>query len=128
MAIFAQKMLRGEPPIINGSGDQVRDYLYIDDCVSSNLLALGTGDGQVFNIGTGVPTSVNQVFNTLKPLTKFDGDPIYGPSKQGEIFRTYLDINLAQQELKWQPTVNFVEGLTRTVHALKQHNLYNIVA
>ncbi len=122
VAIFAKMMLYGKTPIIFGSGNQVRDYVYVEDCARANVLALHKGDGRVYNIGTGVPTSVNQIFNALKPLTKFIGDPRYDPPKKGETFRIYLDINRAQQELGWQPAVNLDEGLLRTVQAFEHNN------
>ena len=123
VAIFAQMMLKGEIPVIFGTGEAVRDYIYVEDCARANLLALSTGDGRVYNIGTGVPTTVNQLLNYLIPLTRFAGDPHYDPPKKGEIFCTYLDVTRAQQELGWEPCVNMEEGLVHTVRAFSNRKL-----
>ncbi|MDF1512711.1 MAG: NAD-dependent epimerase/dehydratase family protein [Anaerolineae bacterium] len=117
IAIFAQMMLRDETPVIFGSGNAVRDYVYVEDCARANVLALTRGDGQVINIGTGVPTTVNQIFTALQPLTHFNRDPQYDPPKKGEIFRTYLDIHKAQDALGWSPQVTLEKGLIPTVQA-----------
>jgi UDP-glucose 4-epimerase len=114
-AIFIGLMLEGKRPKIFGTGEQVRDYLHVDDVVRANELALSQGSGEIVNIGTGVGTSVNQIFATLKDLLEFDGDPIYEAPRPGEIQRIYLDATRARQVLGWQPTVEFREGLRRTV-------------
>lgn len=115
VAIFTDQMLNGGTPVINGSGEQERDFLYVEDCAQANLLALENGSGRVYNLGTGVGTSINRLFALLKALTGYAGDPIYGPAKIGETFRIYLDAGRARQELGWRPTVPLEEGLERTV-------------
>jgi UDP-glucose 4-epimerase len=114
-AIFIGLMLDGKRPKIFGTGEQVRDYLYVDDVVRANELALDQGSGEIVNIGTGVGTSVNQIFATLKDLLEFAGEPIYEAARPGEIQRIYLDATRARQVLGWQPTVDFREGLRRTL-------------
>jgi UDP-glucose 4-epimerase len=114
-AIFIGLMLDGKRPKIFGTGEQVRDYLHVDDVVGANELALDRGGGEIVNIGTGVGTSVNQIFATLKDLLEFAGEPIYEAARPGEIQRIYLDATRARQVLGWQPTVEFREGLRRTV-------------
>jgi UDP-glucose 4-epimerase len=114
-AIFIGLMLEGRRPKIFGTGDQVRDYLHVDDVVWANELALDRGSGEIVNIGTGVGTSVNQIFATLKDLLEFAGEPIYEGARPGEVQRIYLDATRARQVLGWQPRVEFREGLRRTV-------------
>jgi UDP-glucose 4-epimerase len=114
-AIFIGLMLDGKRPRIFGDGDQVRDYLYVGDVVEANRLALARGGGAVVNLGTGVGTSVNDIFRTLRELLHFEGEPIYEPPRPGEIGRIYLDASRAREVLGWQPRVTFREGLERTV-------------
>ena len=114
-AIFIGLMLDGKRPKIFGTGEQVRDYLHVDDVVWANELALDQGGGEIVNIGTGVGTSVNQIFATLKDLLEFAGEPIYEAARPGEVQRIYLDATLARQVLGWQPRMEFREGLRRTV-------------
>ena len=114
-AIFIGLMLEGKRPKIFGTGEQVRDYLHVDDVVRANELALERGSGEIVNIGTGVGTSVNQIFATLKEVLGFAGEPIYEAARPGEVQRIFLDATRARQVLGWQPTVEFREGLRRTV-------------
>ncbi len=115
VAIFTGKMLNGEQAVINGTGEQERDFVYVGDVAAANVQALQLGDGRAYNIGTGVGTSVNQVFASLKAATGYQHDAVHGPAKLGEVFKTYLDISQARDELKWQPVVSLDEGLRRTV-------------
>jgi len=115
VAIFAVKMLHGEQAIINGTGEQERDFVYVGDVAAANLAALGSGDGGIYNIGTGVGTSINEIFTRLKEATYYTLQDLHGPAKVGEVFKVYLDASKAQRELGWQSNVNLVEGLQRTV-------------
>lgn len=119
VAIFTGQMLRGEGVLINGSGEQTRDFVYVKDCAWANVLALENGSGQVYNLGTGVETSVNQIFALLKEIIGYPREPRRGPAMVGETFRIYLDASKAQRELGWQPTVTLQEGLRRTVDYFK---------
>lgn len=115
IAIFTERMLRGEPVTINGSGEQLRDFLYVGDCVSANLLALGGGDGREYNLGWGLGTSVNQIFQSLKRAVGYRLDPVYGPAKTGETFKIYLDASRIKEELGWIPQMPLDRGLETTV-------------
>ncbi len=119
VAIFAGQMLNGGTPVIYGSGEQERDFLYVEDCAHANLLVLERGSGRVYNLGTGVGTSVNRLFLLLKEITGYPGDPVYGPARAGETFRIYLDASRARNELGWRPLVPLEEGLRRTIAFLK---------
>jgi UDP-glucose 4-epimerase len=114
-AIFIGLMLEGKPPHIFGDGEQIRDYLYVDDVVEANVLALDKGGGEIVNIGTGFGTSVNDIFRTLKKLLDFEGEPIYEAPRPGEIQRITLDAKRAKKVLGWEPKVRFEEGLARTL-------------
>jgi UDP-glucose 4-epimerase len=120
VAIFANKMLANESVIINGSGEQERDFLYVGDCAHANLLALTSEyTNTILNIGTGAGISVNEVFALLKRIVGYKHDPIFGPPKIGETQRIYLDSRKANESLGWSPTVDFEEGLRRTVDSLR---------
>ena len=115
VAIFTNKMLRGEPLVINGTGEQERDFLYVSDIARANLLALDKGDGEIFNIGAGRGTNVNQIFDHLSELTHYPLPAAHGPAKLGEVYKIYLDASKAKQVLAWEPQVKLDEGLGCTV-------------
>jgi len=114
-AIFIGLMLEGRRPRIFGTGGAVRDYLFVDDVVEANVLALSKGGGEILNIGTGVGTSVNDIVRELKAILDFREDAIHEEPRPGEIGRIYLDASRASRVLGWKPRVGFREGLERTV-------------
>ncbi len=122
-AIFIGLMLQGKRPRIFGTGEQVRDYLYVGDVVEANQAALTAGSGETVNLGTGVGTSVIQIFRELQAILAFPGEPVYEAPRPGEVQRIYLDATRAKQVLGWQPQVAFREGLERTVEWTRQGNL-----
>lgn len=122
-AIFIGLMLEGKRPRIFGDGEAVRDYLFVDDVVEANVLALTKGSGEMLNIGTGVGTSVNDIVRELQRITGFSEDAIHEAARAGEIQRIYLDASRAKQVLGWAPRVTFAEGLRRTVEWSRHHPL-----
>lgn len=119
VAIFAGRMLTGQPCMINGDGLQQRDFVYVSDVARANLLALERGSG-IYNIGSGLATDVNTVFELLKDATGYAASAEYGPAKPGEVRRTYLDASLARAELGWMPTIAVAEGIRRTVDSFRR--------
>ena len=115
VSIFIGQMLRGVQAVINGDGEQQRDFVYVSDVVRANLLALENGDNGVYNLGWGVGVSVNEIFRRLKAMTDYPLDEFHGPPKLGEVRYSYLDASKARQELGWEPLVSLEEGLQRTV-------------
>jgi nucleoside-diphosphate-sugar epimerase len=119
LAIFCRKMLAGEQPTIYGDGEQSRDFTYIDNVVAGNLLAAEAPAekvaGQMMNLATGQKITLNQTFDILKGLTGYNGKPAYEGARAGDIKESLADISRAQNLLGYQPTVNFSEGLRRTV-------------
>jgi UDP-glucose 4-epimerase len=115
VAIFTGQMLTGRHPVINGDGEQERDFVYVGDIARANVLALERGSGGLYNIGSGVGTSVNQIFAALQAATGYQGPELHGPAKLGEVSKIYLDAGRARSELGWQPTVSLDEGIRRTV-------------
>jgi len=116
VSIFTGKMLAGEQVIINGDGDQTRDFVYVGDCARANYLAL-TIDHQpgIYNLGWGRPTSINDIFSTLAKITGYGLPVQHGPAKVGETRHIYLDASKVQRELGWAPTITLEEGLEKTV-------------
>lgn len=116
VAIFTGKMLANEPTVINGDGEQTRDFVYVGDCANANYLAL-TVEHQpgIYNLGWGRPTSINEIFYALANVTGYSHPIQHGPAKVGETRHIYLDAKKAARELGWAPTLTLEEGLEKTV-------------
>jgi nucleoside-diphosphate-sugar epimerase len=119
LAKFITQMLRGEQPTVFGDGEQSRDFTYIDNAISANLLACkaapGKAAGQVFNVATGRRITLNETFQLLKGLTSYSGQLKYGPERGGDIKHSLADISKAEAAIDYEPVVDFEEGLRRTV-------------
>jgi UDP-glucose 4-epimerase len=115
VAIFSEKFLRGEEPIINGDGTQTRDYIFVDDIVRANLAALTASFSGMINLGTGIETDVNVLFRRVRALCDSRAPERHGPAKPGEQRRSVIDSSLAAKVLGWRPQVELKEGLRRTV-------------
>jgi UDP-glucose 4-epimerase len=119
LAKFITQMLRDEQPTIFGDGSQSRDFTYIDNAVSANLLAAQAPAakvaGRVFNVATGTRVDLNQTFELLKKMTGYTGKVKYAAERGGDIKHSLADISLASRALGYEPKVNFEEGLQRTV-------------
>ena len=116
VAIFTALMMNGGQPRINGSGQQLRDFLHVSDVAGASVLASGgAGSGGIFNLGTGAGTSVNQIYDLLAELTGFAAAKVYAPAKEGEVTQIYLDSTLARRSLGWTPAYSLRDGLASTV-------------
>ncbi len=119
LAKFITVMLRGEQPTIFGDGEQSRDFTYIDNAVSANLLACKApadqAAGRVFNTATGQRITLNETFKLLRGMTGYSGEPKYGPERSGDIKHSLADISKGEAALGYKPLVYFEEGLRRTV-------------
>ncbi len=119
LAKFIPCMLRGERPTIYGDGEQSRDFTFIENVVNANLLACKAPAAQVcgraFNAATGRRITLNETYAVLQKLTGYNGPPVYGPERTGDIKHSLADISLAQTHLAYKPTVSFEDGLARTV-------------
>jgi UDP-glucose 4-epimerase len=119
LAKFITQMLRGEQPTIFGDGSQSRDFTYIDNAVSANLLAAhapcANVAGRVFNVATGTRVDLNETFELLKKLTGYTGKVKYASEREGDIKHSLADIGRAEKQFGYHPNVNFEEGLKRTV-------------
>lgn len=114
VAIFIGKLLEGETPVIYGTGEQTRDFVYVDDVVDAYLAALERGDGEFLNIGTGDETSVNRLFEILAELVDFDGEPRYDHPREGELDHISLAVEKAGKVLGWKPRTPIEDGLEKT--------------
>jgi UDP-glucose 4-epimerase len=119
VAIFTLKMLKGEQPIINGDGKQTRDYVFVGDVVKANVLALKYSGSNIFNIGTGIETDVNQLFHHIKKLIGSNAEEKHIPAKAGEQMRSVISSKKINEMLGWKPTVSVEEGLKKTVEFFK---------
>jgi UDP-glucose 4-epimerase len=122
VAIFAEKLLSGEQPLINGDGLQSRDYVYVGDVVEANVQALHQKVTGSFNIGTGVGKNVNELFWSLVQITGKSVKEVHGPAKPGEQRRSVLNCSKAHAALGWWPRVSFEEGLRRTVESFQERH------
>ncbi len=119
LAKFITLLLCGEQPTIYGDGEQTRDFTYIDNVVSANLLSCSAAAaqvaGKVMNAATGKRITLNKTFEVLKEMTGYSGSAHYGPERAGDIKHSLADISLAEQLMGYKPVVGFEEGLARTV-------------
>jgi UDP-glucose 4-epimerase len=119
IAQFTFKMMAGVTPTIFGDGVTSRDFNYVDNAVSANLLACrapsSAATGRVFNIGTGKSHTLNQLYAAIAGQIGFTAKPIYGPEREGDIKHSLANISRATQELAYQPKVQFHDGLRKTV-------------
>lgn len=120
VAIFTQKMLNGEQPIINGTGKQTRDFVYVEDAVEAHMAVLQGNASGVFNVGTGQETSVNQLFRFLSELTKSNVKEVHGPEKKGEQQRSCLDYSHIHKTVEWESRMSLLGGLGKTVEYFKK--------
>ena len=115
VAIFSKQMLEGRQPIINGTGKQTRDFVYVDDVVEALLVTLGEDVQGIFNVGTGRETTVNECYSIIKQLTKSSCKDLFGAAKKGEQFRSVLDVTSLRERFGWDPQVSLPDGLRMTV-------------
>lgn len=118
IAIFANRLLTSQPVRIDWDGEQARDYVYVADIAQANVLALHKGLNRTYCLGTGMPTSVNDVYGQLARLIGRETDVIRAPKRPGDIRLVYFDSTRAREELGWTPSVSLEDGFRRTVESL----------
>lgn len=116
IAIFIDKMLDKGEIVINGTGKQTRDFLFVDDVVSASILALKENKVGIFNLGTAIETDINRVFYKLKEILKLDYKESFGQAQSGESERSCLDFSKTKENFGWEPLYNFDKGLEKTVN------------
>jgi UDP-glucose 4-epimerase len=115
VAIFVERLLAGETPVIYGDGTQTRDYVYVGDVAAANRRALETRAAGAYNVGTGIETTVNELYAALTEAVGVSRPAEYAAPRPGEQRRSALDARRAAETLDWRPQVSLPEGVRRTV-------------
>jgi len=122
--LFAEAILKGVPPTINGDGTHSRDFTYVSNAVQANILSLFTDNAaainQVYNIACGKQTSLNDLFEELKKEAGSDLQAIHGPERKGDVKHSLADIAKAEKLLGYKVIVSVEEGLSRTFKWYRQ--------
>jgi len=119
VAIFTEKLLKGEKPVINGDGLQTRDYVFVKDVVKANMAGLNIKGNDIFNIGTGIETDVNTLFDMINRTTGANAEEKHGPAKPGEQQRSVISFEKAKRVLGWEPSRTLEQGIEETVEFFK---------
>jgi UDP-glucose 4-epimerase len=122
IAIFADRLLAGEPCVINGDGRHTRDYVYIDDVVDAFARAADRGSGLVINVGTGKETSNLEVYRTLAAAAGVEAEPVFGPPRPGDVLRSAIDPGRAEIHLGWKPWTSLAEGAAGVLRYVSETN------
>lgn len=124
VAIFAQRLLSGKEAIINGDGLITRDYIFVEDVVNANEIALNENISGIYNVTTGIETNVNHIFRTLKQLSNSDQDEIHREAKAGEQRRSVCSPDKLSQ-FGWEPKIKFNDGVKIALDFFKNENENN---
>jgi UDP-glucose 4-epimerase len=119
ISIFIENILKNEPCIVYGDGEQTRDYVYVGDVVQANLLVLG-GESCVVNIGTGVETSVNGLIDRFSAISGKAIEHRHVDPRPGEVLRSVLDCQKAASQIAWQPRTALTDGIAKTLEYFKK--------
>jgi UDP-glucose 4-epimerase len=120
VAIFSTRLLKGEQPLINGTGLQTRDYVYVGDVVKAALTTVNDPASDIYNIGTGIETDVNQLFHIINNIAGKGLVEKHGPTAPGEQMRSVITSDKIYAKFKWRPTTKLEEGLKNTVNFFKE--------
>ncbi|MBL0274323.1 MAG: SDR family oxidoreductase [Chitinophagaceae bacterium] len=116
--LFAEALIKDQPPTINGDGSHSRDFTYVDNAVQANIRSIFTNNkeavNQVYNIACGEQTSLNELFDGLKKEAGSKLQPVYGPERAGDVKHSLADITKAKKLLGYEPSVTVNEGLKKT--------------
>lgn len=124
IAIFAKRMLAHQPVRIDWDGEQQKDYVYVGDVAIASLLALDHGDNDIFCIGTGKGTSVNELYEALTKIIGYQVEIVRAPKRPGDIYLTCFNSRKAEQSLGWKPQKTLEEGIQVTVQFFRTHDKY----
>ena len=114
VAIFTNKLIKNENPIINGNGNQTRDYVFVEDVVKANIINLNNNSSDIYNVGTGIETSVNEIFSKLNKISGGIAEEKHGPAAKGEQLRSVITSDKLYKKFDWKPSVKIDDGLKKT--------------
>jgi UDP-glucose 4-epimerase len=120
VAIFSIRMLKNEKVLVFGDGKQMRDYVYVGDVVNANMKALTRGKNEVVNIGTSKAVSVNKLAEIMSRVLGYKKKVVHKPKRNGELIKSFLNINKAKTVLSWTPKVNMEQGVKLTIDYFRE--------
>jgi UDP-glucose 4-epimerase len=121
VAIFSSRLLKGEQPVINGTGIQTRDYVFVKDVVKANLLTLNDDKNETYNVGTEIETNVNDLFKALNEIVGKGQVEKHGPAAAGEQMRSVISSEKLYKKYNWKPGITLDKGLKKTVDYFKNN-------
>jgi UDP-glucose 4-epimerase len=119
VAIFSTKLLKREQPIINGTGEQTRDYVFVKDVVKANILTLTDEGSNIYNVGTGIETDVNELYKTLNDIVGNGQEEKHGPAAAGEQLRSVITSDKLFNKYNWKPSAKLIDGFKETTEFFK---------
>tara|TARA_B100000809_G_scaffold138078_1_gene135588 strand:+ start:26 stop:943 length:918 start_codon:yes stop_codon:yes gene_type:complete len=120
--LFLDRIQQGLPPLVNGDGLQIRDFVYVDDAVNANILSMKSDiDFEFFNIGTGTTISILDLANMIIKFSGLKIKPIHRPALSGDVRATQADITKVKTMLKWRPTISIQDWLKSAVLDVKNN-------
>lgn len=119
IAIFTGRIIRGEPIRVDWDGEQRKDYVFVGDVARANLIALTQGDDDIFNIGTGIGTSVNALHATIATAVGRDVEVLHAPKRPGDVRTCIFAIDKARERLGWEPQTALADGIGKTAAYFK---------
>ncbi len=126
IAIFAGRFLSKSGVRIDWDGEQTRDYVFVDDVARCNVLALDRGSGGSYVIGTGIRTSVNQLYRALVEISGFEAPVEHAPKRPGDVRDAQFDAGLAKRELDWEAQVALLDGMRRTYEYFRDRSAASV--
>ena len=121
VAIFSTKLLNGDQPIINGTGEQTRDYVFVKDVVKANLQTLADDESDIYNVGTGIETNVSELYRLLNEIAGNGQEEKHGPAAAGEQMRSVITSEKLFEKFNWKPSTKLIDGLKETVEFFKKN-------
>jgi len=119
VAIFIDRILKGEKPVIFGNGRQTRDFLYVDDAVDAAVLAIKASSGRIYNVGTNKEINIKGLLGLISLKMNQKVKPNFLPWRRGEIIKSRIDYSKIKKELGWRPQYSLEEGLEETIKWFK---------
>ncbi|WP_079428741.1 NAD-dependent epimerase/dehydratase family protein [Clostridium oryzae] len=119
IAIFCEKMLEGKKPIVFGNGNQIRDFVYVEDVAMASIMAMESNINDIFNVCTGIKTSINDLIYMINTVLQKDISPVYRDWRDGDIKQSWMSNKKIMDTLKWSPKYTILEGIRKTLNTPK---------